>query len=104
MVSPHGFDQAVFAEFPELIFRFSNAVTKCNKNIAWVKFDRLFFVVAIRKQTNNGPARSQTSHRAVAREDDRRQMTRIGVSQPMLLVVVTTKEKSGIFLWLCALQ
>ena len=42
-------DQAVFAKFSKLIFRFRNAVTKGDKNITGIQFHCLFGIIAVGK-------------------------------------------------------
>ena len=78
-IGGNSFDQPFFAKFSKLIFRFGNAVTERDENVARIELHRLFFVIPVMEQANDCTSGFQPAYRAVGGQNNGRKVAGVGI-------------------------
>src|SRR5579863_62251 len=74
-------DQALLAEFAEVIFRFGDPVAVGDENLAGMHFDNSLAIGHLVEEADDRAARLEASDRAVLGDENRRQMASITVGE-----------------------
>src|SRR6478609_2910535 len=95
---PHQVNQALFAEFSEIIFWFGHAVAISQEEFPWTQRDRCLLITSAVEQADDRAPLLQSSHRPILAQDNGGQVTAVAVGELALAAVVHSEKQSCVFL------
>src|SRR5438445_2843278 len=93
------FDESLFAELPEVVFRLGNPVAVGYEDLARPELFRSFVERKIVEEPDHHSSRLEPSYRAILPDDDRGQVATVAVGElPRMAVVDAQKQRRILFL------